>query len=185
MQTKRRADCQKTCRFSAVLERFDHRWQIHIREPVAVIGKKHLLALDISAHSKQALANIAPDSGVDHADAPLLLGIANRLDLGAETRDDAVSVGVRPIVEEELFDCVCLITEAQDEVLVSILAIIVHQMPENRLVTDGDHRLWDRFGVVAYPGAETSAEENGFHAVTIFVRGSNTRAAPLENYGEG
>jgi len=86
------------------------------------------------ADGPQPLADIAPDAGVDHRDAPVLLRIAEDLDLVAETRDDAVGVGLRLVVQEVFFDDVRLVAKAQDEVLVAELAVVMHQVPEDRLV---------------------------------------------------
>ena len=114
-------------------------------------------------HGPQPLADIAPDAGVDHRDAPVLLRIAEDLDLVAETRDDAVGVGLRLVVQEVFFDDVRLVAKAQDEVLVAELAVVVHQVPEDRLVADRYHRLRDVFGYVPDARAETAAEQNCFH----------------------
>jgi len=115
------------------------------------------------ADGPQPLADIAPDAGVDHRDAPVLLRIAEDLDLVAETRDDAVGVGLRLVVQEVFFDDVRLVAKAQNEVLVAESAVVVHQVPEDRLVTDRNHRLRDAFGHVPNARAETAAEQNCFH----------------------
>ena len=128
---------------STLSKGFDHGRQIHIGEAVAVVGKKHLLALKVRTHSKQTLSDVAPHSRVDHCDTPVPLRIVQGLNAVAAAGDDAVCVDLRPVVEEELLDDVGLVAEAQDEVLVSVLAVVMHQMPENWLVADGDHRLRD------------------------------------------
>ena len=70
---------------------------------------------------------------------------------------------MRPVIEEELLDDIRLVAEAQNEVSVTVLAVILHQMPKDRLVADRDHRLRDVFRVIADARAETAAEENCFH----------------------
>ena len=119
------------------------------------------------AYGPQPLADIAPDAGIDHGDAPVLLRIAEDLDVVAETRDDAVGVGLRLVVQEEFLDDVCLVAKAQDEVLVAELAVVVHQMPQDRLVADRNHRLGNALGHVSDARAETAAEQNCFHLSTV------------------
>jgi hypothetical protein len=51
---------------------------------------------------------------------------------------------MRLVIKEELLDDVCLVAQAQDEVLVAELAVVVHQMPKDRLVSDQD-----RFGMLS------------------------------------
>ena len=143
MQAERRPHRSEAGDLSARAEGLDHFRQIDIGKAVTVVGEEHLLACDMLAHGPQPLADIAPDAGVDHGDAPVLLRIAEDLDLVAETRDDAVGIGLRLVVQEEFLDDVCLVAKAQDEVLVPELAVVVHQVPEDRLVADRDHRLRD------------------------------------------
>ena len=145
----------------------DHGRQVDVGEAVAVVGEKHLLALDVLAHGKQALADVAPESGVDHGDAPVSLRIAKGFDVVAEAGDDAIGIDVRPVIEEELLDDIRLVAEAQNEVSVTVLAVVLHQMPKDRLVADRDHRLRDVFRVIADARAKTAAEENCFHVKTL------------------
>ena len=163
MQAEGRPHGKEAGDLPALPESLDHRRQFDVGKSVAVVGKEHLLAFDMLAHGQQALADVAPNSGVDHGDAPVLLGIAQDLDVVAETGDDAVGVDVRPVVEEELLDDVRLVAKAQDEILVPVLAVIVHQVPEDRLIADRDHRLGNALGIIADARAETSAEQNCLH----------------------
>jgi hypothetical protein len=43
----------------------------------------------------------------------------------------------------------------------------MHQVPEDRLVADRDHRLRDVLRIIANSGTETSAEQNCFHGLTL------------------
>ena len=136
----------------------------------------------MGAHGKQALADVAPHASVDHGDAPVLLGIAEGLDVVAEAGDDAIGIDVRPVVEEELLDDVGLVAEAEHEILVPVLAVITHQMPEDRLAADRDHRLRDVLGIIADTRAETSAEQNCFHGPACLTTWAS---ATLRSAGRG
>src|SRR5262245_54352462 len=114
-------------------------------------------------HGIKPFANIAPYPGIDQCDAPVLLGIAQRLDVGAENRDHAVRIDVGLVLEEEIFDDVGFVAQTKDEVLVAELAVVAHEVPKDRLAADGYHRLWHVLGIIADPRAETPAEENCFH----------------------
>ena len=81
MQTERRPHGEEAGDLAARRECLDHLRQIHVAQAVAVVGKKHLLACDVLAYGPQPLADIAPDPGVDHRDAPVLLRIAEDLDV--------------------------------------------------------------------------------------------------------
>ena len=91
-------------------------------------------------------------SAVDHGDPPVLLGIAQDLRCIAETRDDAVGIGLGPVIQEKLLDNVRLITKAQNKILVTKLAIIIHQVPEDWPIGDRDHRFGDALRIFADAG---------------------------------
>src|SRR5437867_2300623 len=93
------------------------------------------------AHGPQALTDIAPDPRVDHRHAPVIALVAKQLDLRSKARHYAVGVDLRAIGEEELFDSVSLVTQAEYEIRVPILAVVVHHMPEDWLVANRNHRL--------------------------------------------
>ena len=96
MSTRCRLNDGRTAREAADLatraEIRCHFVQIQVAEAIAVVGKEHLLACDVLADRPQPLADVAPDSSVDHGNTPVLLRIAEDLDVVAETRDDAISV---------------------------------------------------------------------------------------------
>ena len=72
-------------------------------------------------------------------------------------------IGLLAPVEEEVLDDVGLVAEAEHEIAVPVLAVVLHHVPQDRLLADRDHRLGDALGVVADAGAEAAAEQNDFH----------------------
>src|SRR6476619_271954 len=74
---------------------------------------------------------------------------------------------MRPVVQEELLDDVRLVAEAEHEIAMPVFAVVMHQVPEDRLVADRDHRLRDVFRIIANSGAEASAEQNCLHGLTL------------------
>src|SRR5690348_4483122 len=163
MQAERRPDRQKAADLAAGPEHLRHLLQVGVAETVAVVGVEHFLAGNVIAHGPEALADVAPDAGVDHRDAPVLLRIAEDLHFLAEAGNHAVGVGLRLVVQEEILDDVGLVAKAQHEILVTELAVVVHEVPQDRLVTDRDHRLGQALGDIADSRAETSAEKNRLH----------------------
>src|SRR5262245_25671593 len=78
--------------------------------------------------------------------------------------------------QEVLLNNVGLVAKAQDEFIVSLKTVVVHQMPKDRPVPDRDHRLWYAFGKFSNASAKTSAEQNNFH---IQPSGMSARRAPI------
>src|SRR5690606_11732552 len=79
----------------------------------------------------------------------------------------AVGIDMRPVVEEEFLDDVRLVAEAEHEIAMAVLAVVMHEVPEDRLVADRDHRLRDILRIVANARAETTAEQNCLHGLTL------------------
>src|SRR6185503_5468879 len=53
--------------------------------------------------------------------------------------------------------------EAEDEVLVPEVGVVLHQVPEDRPVADLDHRLGDLAGVLTQARAQPAAEQDHLH----------------------
>ena len=76
---------------------------------------------------------------------------------------DAVAVCRLLVVQEIVLDDVCLVSEAKNEIPMTVLAVVLHDMPQDRLVPDRHHRLWNVLRVFANTGAQSPAEQNNFH----------------------
>jgi hypothetical protein len=60
-------------------------------------------------------------------------------------------------------DHVALVAEAKDEVLVPMVGVGLHDMPEDGPVADGEHRFWPVFGFFAQARAAPTAQDDDFH----------------------
>ena len=180
MQTEIWARGNETGDLSALLEGLDHRRKIDVCKVHRCSWQgtfPHPEDASRTANSRSPMLRHAPVSIM--VIAPVLLRIAKRLNVAAEARHDTVRIDVRLIVEKELLDDVGLVAEAQDEILVPVLAVIAHEMPEDRLAADRDHGLRNVFGVVADPRPESSAEQDCLHEQIAL---SNGRCYPAFRY---
>src|SRR5262249_40602154 len=79
---------------------------------------------------------------------------------GVDARDldarDRVALGPRP-------DDVGLVAEAQDEAAHAEAGVVTHEMPEDGLAADGDHRFRDALRAFAEPGTPAAAEHDSGH----------------------
>jgi hypothetical protein len=117
----------------------------------------------VLAHGTQALADVAPDAGIDQRHAPIGKSLAQELHLAPCVGDDAVGIGLLAPVEEEILDGVGLVAEAEHEIPVPVPAVVLHHVPQDRLLADRDHGLGDILAVVADASAETAAEQHDLH----------------------
>src|SRR5579883_20645 len=167
MQAERRPHCQEARDLAAGPEYLRHLLQVGVAKTVAVVGVEHFLARHMVPHGPEALSNVPPNAGVDHRDAPVLLWIAKDFHFLAEAGNDAVSVSLRLVVQEEVLDDVGLVAKAQHEILATELAVVVHEVPQDRLVADRNHRLGQALGDIADPRAQTPAEKDRFHRLCL------------------
>src|SRR5262245_24813295 len=81
------------------------------------------------------------------------------------------------VAEEVLLDHVRAVSEAEDEILVPEVRIILHQMPHDRPIAECRHRLRNVLVVVAQARAESTGEEDDFHwAATADIVGRSRPA---------
>ena len=87
------------------------------------------------------------------------------------------------MVQEVLSDHMALPAQAKDEVLVTEMRVILHQVPEDRPRAERDHRFGNRFGIVADPQALAAAKQNNFHGYTSTSgMGTTNRASQSRAY---
>ena len=130
---------------------------------VAVVREKDLFVLDEMSDRYESFPDIAPRSSVHKRNAPVWGRFTQNLDLLAEIRDDAIARCRLLVAQEIVLDDVCLVSKAKNEIPMTVLAIVLHHMPQNRLVSDRHHRLWNALRVFANTGAQSPAEQNNFH----------------------
>src|SRR5262249_11728612 len=101
-------------------------------------------------------------AGLGEGDLPVLVGHAVAVPglvvtLGEGERE----VGhVRPVVQEELLDLPALVAEAEDEAPVPVVAVQLHDVPEDRPSTDVHHGLRQPLAHLADAGALSAAKDD-------------------------
>ena len=172
------------------LEVGDHPVQRNVRQAVRIVGEEDALSLEVPAHPEQPLRDVRVQAGVDEGDAPVL-------DVGGH---EARSCGLPPhrevvreallVVQEVLPDEVAAVSETQHEILVAVVRVVPHQVPEDRPVADVHQRLRDAVRVLAKAHAQTPAEKDDFHDIALRTtpgvrlgrpapRGGSTHADPM------
>src|SRR5690554_973387 len=66
-------------------------------------------------------------------------------------------------VYEELLDQVASITEADDEVRVPVMSVVLHQIPQNRSVTDRHEGFRNRVRMLPEARTKPAAKQHDFH----------------------
>src|SRR2546422_3745239 len=138
---------------AAPLEHIDELGQAHVSEAVAVICEEGLIILEVLLHSHKALPDIGRHAGIHERDIPVMNVAVVKLHSLAAVQEREVIRDALAVLEKVVFDGISAMTEAQDELLVSEVSIVLHEVPENLPVVDGHHWLRHTFGVIPEAGA--------------------------------
>ncbi len=88
--------------------------------------------------------------GIHESNIPVMDIAIQQLQILAAFGEDKVICDALVVFEKILLDNVGLITQAQDKVFVTIVRVILHHMPEDRAISDRNHRFWQSLGVFAH-----------------------------------
>ena len=82
--------------------------------------------------------------------------------LGPTQRERDVAIVPR-VVFKIIADQVALVTETEDKIFVPITGVPLHDVPQNRALADGHHRLGPIFGFFAQTRTFAAAENHCLH----------------------
>lgn len=70
------------------------------------------------------------------------------------------------LIEEKIFNVISFIAQGQNEVVVAIIGVKLHDVPNDRLVADIDHGLGFKLRFLFESCADAAAEYNNFHSIS-------------------
>ena len=134
-----------------------------VAEPVAVVREEFGFVADDALDGLQPLADVRLQAGLDERDLPVVDVAGHQLELLPALRQDEVVRQRLGVVQEIVLDDIAAISEAQHEVLVPEVGVVLHHVPQNRPVADGHHRLRHVLSGLPNPHAETAAKQHDLH----------------------
>ena len=130
------------------------RLEVHVRNAIA-IGEHKRLIPDIILHALDASAGHGVEAGVDDGHAPRLVHVVMDLHLVVAEVEGDVRI-MQEVVREILLDDVLLVAGQNDEIVVAVARVVLHDVPENRHLADFDHRLRTEMRLLGNTGSETT-----------------------------
>src|SRR5262249_2777747 len=103
---------------------------------------------------------------------------SDKLNFSPPFRYNAVRKGGVLPVQKEFPYRIRLVAEAEHKIPVTMVAVVIHDMPQNWLLTDRNHRFWNPFRILANSCAEAAAEQYDLHRA--LHRRQTTSAGGLE-----
>lgn len=158
--------------------------QIDVGNTVTV-GHHERRVTEVVAHLEQATSSLTVQPRIDDGHLPGLC-------LGSMMLDRARGEVDRDVVDT--LDCLCevslddlaLVPGADDELVEAVMAVVLHDVPEDRSVTDLDHRFGPYVGFLAEATADTTRQDDDFHGRIVAPVGgsgsvSSVAAATMSN----
>ena len=164
MERLGRVDDHERADQAAGMERVQVVRQPQIGQPVGIVRQELVLAMQVGLDTHQPLADGRLRPGVGEGDVPVVDVRAQQPDVTAAAAQHEVVRGPLLVVEEVLLDDLALVAQAEDELLVAEIGVVLHEMPQDRSVADLHHRLGHRIAVLANAHALSAAEEDDLHS---------------------
>src|SRR6266566_4644069 len=153
------SDAEKTRNFIVLMKMVELLLEGQIAQTIAVVGQKLFLSMQIFLYRFQALADVGTDSSIGKGDSPIVNVAVEQFETFAAARKNEVVGSAFVVVEKVVLDGVRPMSQAENEVFVPKVGVILHHMPEERPVSDMHHRLGQVFGF-ANPHAQPTAKQH-------------------------
>src|SRR5207244_3113217 len=107
-----------------------------VRHAIGVIDEERLLVLEVAPNRKQALPDVGRQAGIDERDAPIIDIAAQELDVSTAAAQYEVIGDALVVIAEIALDDIAAVPEAENEILVTEVGVVPHDVPEHRAVAD-------------------------------------------------
>ena len=139
------------------------RFEIHIAYPVAVGQHKGFLS-NVLPHALDPPAGLGIQPRIHQRHPPGLRHILMNRHLIFRGKIKGYIGSVKVIVREILLDDMSLIAAADHKIVEPEAGIILHDMPQNRLFSNGNHGLGFQMTLLADAGAQAAGQDYNLHA---------------------
>ena len=140
---------------------------IQVRHAVAVSQHEGFVP-DVVPHALDPSAGHCVQPGIHYGDFPGLGGVVVDGQIVPSVSEVVCNVrGVQEIVREIFFDDVLLIACANNEFVVAVMTVQLHDVPENGLAAQFHHRLWLELAFFADAGSIAAGEDKSFHKLIL------------------
>jgi len=145
---------------------------VHVADPIAVGEQEMFVVADVAFNLMDAPGGESVLSGFCEGDLPAGFFTIVVEDDRSRAPDGEFGVRGFPLELAKIVpDDVPLVAKTEDKFLESLVCVNLHDVPENRPTTDGQHRFRTEFGFFAEARALAPAEDDNFHGFLMSDRG--------------
>src|SRR5690606_21852789 len=130
---------------------------------------ERLFVFQVAAGTAQTAAGHGVFTGVDERDTPwFAVVLVNVHAVVAHVECDVG--GMQEVVGEEVLDRVALVAQANHEIMDPVSGVLLHDVPENWLAADFNHRLGFEVRLLTDARAETTCQNYCLHRYPLALR---------------
>src|SRR5262245_49036016 len=122
-----------------------------VRKPVTVVGEQHIFTVEIYLDRFKTLSEIRGHSGIRESHVPIVNVDIEQFELIAPSRQKAIVVNTFVVIQEVVLDNIRTMTQAKNEIFMTEISVVLHDVPEYWTRADVHHRLGNRVGKLAHP----------------------------------
>ena len=131
---------------------------MQVSQRIRIIGQEIFFVGEVFFHRLQPLADVRAQTGVHEGNLPIRDVAFLEVHLLVAVRQRKVAGQTLIVIEEELFDDIRLVAEAQNEVLMPVMSIVFHDVPQDWPIANVHHRLGQCARHISQARAQSTAE---------------------------
>src|SRR5579859_5595167 len=132
--------------FVKPLEVGNHLRQRKVSKHIRVVDQKTFFSLKIFFNGQQTFPQARINAGIGEGNRPVINVLVEQVQLVTSFRINEIIGEVLVIIDEIIFDAIPHVTQAQNEILVTKVGVIFHDVPDYRTIANRDHRLRNLVG---------------------------------------
>ena len=132
-------------------------------------------------YSLQSLTDVGGHSRVNECNAPVVNIAVQQLHFLPTFGENEIVGEAFVVVEKVVLEGVRSVAQAQNEVFVAVMGVILHHVPEYRPIPNRDHWLRNLLRILSEPHSQSTTKQHDFHSIAPSAGGLIPAATGLDS----
>src|SRR5438132_10672444 len=141
MKTQIGPDTEKARHFPLAFKMSDLIVERQVRKPVTVVGEKDIFTVEILLDRFKTFSEIRGHAGIRESDVPIVNVAIEQLEFFAPSGQNEIVGNAFVVIQEVVLDNIRAMTQAKNEIFMTVMSIVLHDVPEYWTRADVHHRL--------------------------------------------
>ncbi len=130
------------------------------------VGQQKTLVADILLHTFQAASRLGVQTCINHGYSPVLRMVIQYFYTIIAKIDCHITI-MAEVIGKIFLDDILLIATTDDKILNAVMAVSLHDVPQDGLPSDFNHRFGDQIGRFAQTRTEATGKNHRFHFLLV------------------